>query len=152
MSPSDIKINFNILIIINLKYLQDTHKARLFCSIQYKNGCLLPFSYFFFLYRFSFTTIHESLTPHYHGASFTAKLGLVFVLTLENAFSQMFHFKANRKNISFSKKSVIGIFTIAFRSRSRHIFMLMNYLVLFSFILSIIMVWSFPRFPVILLD
>ena len=33
-------------------------------------------------------------------ASFTAKFGLVFVLTLENAFSQRFHFKANRKSIS----------------------------------------------------
>ena len=32
-------------------------------------------------------------------ASFTAKLELVFVLTLENAFSWRFHFKATRKSI-----------------------------------------------------
>ena len=37
-------------------------------------------------------------------ASFTAKFGLVFVLTLENAFSSRFHFKATRKSIDSSKK------------------------------------------------
>ena len=38
-------------------------------------------------------------------ASFTAKFGLVFVLTLENAFSWRFHFQANRKSIgSFIKR------------------------------------------------
>ena len=37
-------------------------------------------------------------------ASFTAKFGLVFVLTLENAFPQRFDFKANRKSIGSSKK------------------------------------------------
>ena len=36
--------------------------------------------------------------------SFTAEFGLVFVLTLESAFSWRFHFKANRKSIGFSKK------------------------------------------------
>ena len=36
--------------------------------------------------------------------TFTAKLELVFVLTLENAFSWSFHFKANRKNIDSYKK------------------------------------------------
>ena len=35
---------------------------------------------------------------------FTAKLELAFVLTFENAFSESFHFKANRKRIGFSKK------------------------------------------------
>ena len=35
--------------------------------------------------------------------SFTTKLGLVFVLTLENTFSYRFHFKANRKSIGSSK-------------------------------------------------
>ena len=38
-------------------------------------------------------------------ASFTAKIGLVFVLTLENAFSSRFHYKANRKSIGSSKNS-----------------------------------------------
>ena len=36
-------------------------------------------------------------------ASFTAKFELVFVLTLENTFSWMFRFKANRKSIGSSK-------------------------------------------------
>ena len=36
-------------------------------------------------------------------ASFTAKFGLVFVLTLEKTFCLRFHFKANRKSISSSK-------------------------------------------------
>ena len=35
--------------------------------------------------------------------TFTAKLQLVFVLTFENAFSQSFHFKVNRKRIGSSK-------------------------------------------------
>ena len=37
--------------------------------------------------------------------TFTAKLELVFVLTFENAFSESFHFKANRKSIVLLKKS-----------------------------------------------
>ena len=36
-------------------------------------------------------------------ASFTAKLGLVFVLTHKKAFSQTFHFKVNSKSIGSSK-------------------------------------------------
>ena len=36
-------------------------------------------------------------------ASFTVKFELVFVLTLEKAFSWRFHFKANRKSIGSSK-------------------------------------------------
>ena len=35
--------------------------------------------------------------------TFTVKLELVFVLTLENAFSYSFHFKANRKSIGSFK-------------------------------------------------
>ena len=34
----------------------------------------------------------------------TTKLELVFVLTIENAFSESFHFKANKKSIGYSKK------------------------------------------------
>ena len=37
-------------------------------------------------------------------ASFTAKFGLAFVITLESTFSLRFHFKANRKGIGSSKK------------------------------------------------
>ena len=35
--------------------------------------------------------------------SFTAKFGLAFVLTLENALSQRFHFKANKNKTASSK-------------------------------------------------
>ena len=55
--------------------------------------------------------------------AFTAKLALIFVLTFENAFSESFHFKATRKSIGSSKKSVLGIFKIALRLRDRHVFM-----------------------------
>ena len=44
---------------------------------------------------------NEWLLPQ---ASFTAKFELVFVLTLENAFSERFHLKANRKSIGSFKK------------------------------------------------
>ena len=37
-------------------------------------------------------------------ASFTAKFEFAFVLTLQNALSYSFHFKANRKSIDSSKK------------------------------------------------
>ena len=52
--------------------------------------------------------------------SFTAKFELVFDLALEKAFSQKFHFEANRKSIDSSKKV---IFKIALCLRDRHIFM-----------------------------
>ena len=51
------------------------------------------------------------------------KLELVFVLTFEDAFSQNFHFKANRKSIGSSKKTVVAIFKIALHLRDRHVFM-----------------------------
>ena len=38
-------------------------------------------------------------------ASFTAKLELVFVLIQENAFSEIFHFEANRKSIDSTEIS-----------------------------------------------
>ena len=56
-------------------------------------------------------------------ARFTAKFVLVFVLTQEKAFSWRLHFKANRKRIGSSKKTILGIFKIAFRLRDRHVFM-----------------------------
>ena len=36
-------------------------------------------------------------------ASFAVKFGLVFVLTMENTFSQRFHFKVNKKSMDPSK-------------------------------------------------
>ena len=129
MCLSDIRNNFNILIIINLKYLNDTHRERV-CFAQFSTRMVVcNLIDIFFLSRFSFATIHESLTPHYHGARFTAKFGLIFVLTLETAFSWRFHYKANGKSIDSSQKLGIGIFKIAFRSRGWHVFMLMKYLV-----------------------
>ena len=41
-------------------------------------------------------------------SSFTAKFDLAFGLTLENAFSQRFHFKVNSKSIVSSKKRYYG--------------------------------------------
>ena len=38
-------------------------------------------------------------------ASFMAKFEFVFIITLENAFSSRFYFKANRKGIGLSKKN-----------------------------------------------
>ena len=55
--------------------------------------------------------------------SLPAKLGLVFVLTLENAFSYRFHFKVNRKSVGSPKKTVLGIFKMALRLRDLHVFM-----------------------------
>ena len=50
------------------------------------------------------------------------KFGLLFVLTLENTFSQRFHFKAIRKSIGSSKKPYQG-FSKFLRLRDRHVFM-----------------------------
>ena len=55
-------------------------------------------------------------------ASFTAKFGLVFVLTLESVSSWRFHFQAKRKSIGSSKKMVPGIFKIALLLKDRHVF------------------------------
>ena len=38
--------------------------------------------------------------------SSTARFGLVFVLTLESAFSYRFHFKGNRKSIPYRPQKV----------------------------------------------
>ena len=61
-----------------------------------------------------------------NGCSFQKVYGKIwvgFVLTLENAFSQSFHFEANRKSIDSPKKTVLGIFKITLRLRDRHVFM-----------------------------
>ena len=81
----------------------DTHRERLvFGSIQYRNGWLAASNLFdMFTQSFKFYTFHyqyRCLKNVIHqidskngwlllSASFTAKFGLVFVLTLENAFS-----------------------------------------------------------------
>ena len=49
--------------------------------------------------------------------SFTAKFGLVFVLTLENAFSYRFHFIKATEGAEILLKTVLGIFKIALRLR-----------------------------------
>ena len=91
----------------------------MFHSIQYSNGWLAA-SYLFhkFTQSIMFYTFHLSyrcLKNVIHqidsknellllSVTFTAKLELVFALTFENAFSQSYHFKANRKSIGSSEK------------------------------------------------
>ena len=83
----------------------DTRMERLvFHPIQYRNGWLAAsdrsdmFTQSIKFYTFS---KDEWLLL---SASFTAKFGLAFILTLENNFSQTFHFQASRKSIGSSKK------------------------------------------------
>ena len=94
-------------------------------SIQYKNGWLDASKIFHtftqsqsikFYYTFHYHVLRAQMFEKWCSqidsknecllllASFTAKFGLAFVLTLENAFSQRFHFKASRKSIGSSKK------------------------------------------------
>ena len=88
----------------------DTHRKKLvFRSIQYRNGWLVASDLFdMFTQSIKFYTFHyqcRCLKNVIHqidskngqvtwllSASFTAKVAWVFVLTLKNAFSQMFHF------------------------------------------------------------
>ena len=95
----------------------------MFHSIQYRNGWLAA-SYLFHMFTqsikfYTFRHQYRCLKNVIHqvdskngwlllSASFTAKFGLVFVLTLENAFSERFHFQANRKSIGSSKKRCLG--------------------------------------------
>ena len=82
--------------------MNDIHSERLvFRSIQYRNGWLaasdlfdmftqsIKFYTFYYQYR-CLKNIHQIDSKHgwlLLSASFTAKFGLVFVLTLENTFS-----------------------------------------------------------------
>ena len=102
----------------------NSHRERLvFHSIQYANGWLaasdlfhvftqaIKFYTFHYEYRCLKNVIHQIDSKNgwvLLAASFTAKFGLVFVLTLENAFSWRFHFQANRKRIGSSKKRYYG--------------------------------------------
>ena len=86
-----------------IKWINDTHRERLeFHSIQYRNGWLaasdlfymftpaIKFYTFHYQYRCLKIVIHQIDSKNgwlLLSASFTAKFGLVFVLTLENHFS-----------------------------------------------------------------
>ena len=83
--------------------LNDTHKERLILhTVQYRNGWLaasdlfdmftqsIKLYIFHYQYRWLKNVIHQIDSKNgwlLLSASFTAKFGLVFVLTLENAFS-----------------------------------------------------------------
>ena len=94
----------SIIYIIKLLYLfNDTHRERLmFHSIQYRNGWLTAFDLFdmftqsikFYIFHYQYrclkNLIHQIDSKNgwlLLSANFTAKYGLVLVLTLENAFS-----------------------------------------------------------------
>ena len=88
-------------------------------SVQYRNGWLaasdlfqmftqsIKFYTFHYQYKCLKNVIHQIDSKNgwlLLSASFTAKFGLVFVLTQKKAFSQRFHFQYNRKSIGSSKK------------------------------------------------
>ena len=120
-----------------LKPYNDTHREKLvFHSVQYRNGWLdasdlfdmfaqsIKFYTFHYQYRCLKNVIHQIDSKNgwlLLSASFTAKFGLVFVLTLENAFSYMFNFQANRKSIVSSENSTRD-FQNSPRWRDRHVF------------------------------
>ena len=103
-----------------LNLINDAHREiPVFHSVQYRNGYLaasdlfdmftqsIKLYTFHYQYRCLKNAIHQIDSKNgwlLLSASFTAKFGLVFVLTLENAFSERFHFQANRKSIGSSKK------------------------------------------------
>ena len=66
-------------------------------------------------------------------ARFTAKFELVFVLTLENASSLRFHFKANRKSIHSSKKRYWDFQNRPLFERSAFFFMWQSFEILNDF-------------------
>ena len=93
--------------------LNNTHREKLcFTQFSIRNGWLTAFVYSHNQLSFIHSIItyqeYRSLKNVIHpivsknewlllSVSFTAKLGLVFVLAMEKAFSQRFYFKANRK-------------------------------------------------------
>ena len=104
-----------------LKWINDTHRERL--EFHSRNGWLaasdrfymftpaIKFYTFHYQYRFLKIVIHQIGSQNRWlllSASFTAKFGLVFVSTLETAFSQSFHSQANRKSVCSSKKRYQG--------------------------------------------
>ena len=93
----------HVLLSFDLNLLNDTHRERLVFHLnQYRNGWLtasvlfdmftqsIKFYTFYYQYRCLKNVIHQIDSKNgwlLFSASFTAKFGLVFVLTLENAFS-----------------------------------------------------------------
>ena len=82
-------------------------------SLQRLAGWLLLIFFIFFTQSIKFGTFHyhalrvqmfKNVNGVLFSAGFVGKVGLVFVLTLENIFSERFDFKANRKSICSSKK------------------------------------------------
>ena len=93
----------HVLLSFDLNLLNDTHRERLMFHLnQYRNGWLaasvlfdmftqsIKFYTFYYQYRCLKNVIHQTDSKNgwlLLSASFTAKFGLVFFLTLENAFS-----------------------------------------------------------------
>ena len=93
----------HVLLSFDLNLLNDTHRERLVFHLnQYRNGWLtasvlfdmftqsIKFYTFYYQYRCLKNVIHQIDSKNgwlLLSASFTAKFGLVFVLTLENTFS-----------------------------------------------------------------
>ena len=93
----------HVLLSFDLNLLNDTHRERLVFHLnQYRNGWLtasvlfdmftqsIKFYTFYYQYRCLKNVIHQIDSDNgwlLLSASFTAKFGLVFFLTLENAFS-----------------------------------------------------------------
>ena len=93
----------HVLLSFDLNLLNDTHRERLVFHLnQYRNGWLtasvlfdmftqsIKFYTFYYQYRCLKNVIHQIDSKNgwlLLSASFTAKFGLVFFLTLENAFS-----------------------------------------------------------------
>ena len=100
-----------------LKLLNDTHRKKL-CFTQFSTGMAASDVFHVFTQSIKFYTFRHQcrcLKNVIHqidrknewlllSTSFTTKFGLVFVLTLKDAFSLRFHFQANRKSIDSSKK------------------------------------------------
>ena len=77
--------------------INDSHREKLFYSVQYKNDCLAA-SDVFHMYTESISSLCRCLKNVVHetysknewlllSAIYTVKFGLIFILTLENAFS-----------------------------------------------------------------
>ena len=97
------KTKAHVLLSFDLNLLNDTHRERLVFHLnQYRNGWLtasvlfdmftqsIKFYTFYYQYRCLKNVIHQIDSKNgwlLLSASFTAKFGLVFFLTLENAFS-----------------------------------------------------------------
>ena len=95
---------------------REKNSVLLYSVQEWLLGWFWPFSY---IYTINYTFIKYRCLKNFHSsnsenewlllfASFTAKFQVLFVLTVENAFFERFHFKANRKTIDSSKKQHYG--------------------------------------------